>query len=474
MDKKITFNSHDCWRLGFHLMPISGWLNDPNGLCHYKGRYHVFFQTTPDNPNGGIKSWGHYTSNDLLSWEYHGIALTPEEEFETTGVYSGSALIEDENMHLFYTGNVKLSGDYDYINNGRVCSVIHVTSIDGYTFSQKQCIIPDTAYPTHISCHVRDPKAWREAKDNNYYMILGARTKGSWGEVLLYRSSNLIDWSIANEIISNNRLGYMWECPDFFRLDNTQVLCISPQGVEQDGICYQNIYQSGYFIVDGEIDSEYALSQFSEWDYGFDFYAPQTFEDKNKRRILIGWMGMPDAPEHQNPTVEFGWQHALTVPRELKVKDGIILQQPVKELERLRGTVNVITPSDTSQAMECYEINIRNKENNKFCLKIGRDLLLTFDPVQDLFIMQFENREYGSGRGRGIRYAEARSCSTLRVFVDRSSVEVFINEGQTVLSTRFYPQEGRSTFEIEGKGVKTKFWVLDKLILSDGTHAHLI
>ena len=99
------------YRLGHHLMPPVGWLNDPNGLCWFKGRYHIFFQYSPFEVQGGLKFWGHYSSENLVSWKYEGTALYPDSPYDCHGVYSGSAFVENEKMHLFYTGNVKLDGE---------------------------------------------------------------------------------------------------------------------------------------------------------------------------------------------------------------------------------------------------------------------------------------------------------------------------------------------------------------------------
>ena len=96
------------FREKLHLMPPVGWLNDPNGLCQFQGIYHAFFQYSPFNAEGGVKMWGHYTSKDMIKWEYQGTALYPDQPFDCHGVYSGSAFIEDGKMYLYYTGNVKL------------------------------------------------------------------------------------------------------------------------------------------------------------------------------------------------------------------------------------------------------------------------------------------------------------------------------------------------------------------------------
>lgn len=127
------------FREKLHLMPPVGWLNDPNGLCQFQGIYHAFFQYSPFNAEGGVKMWGHYTSKDMIKWEYQGTALYPDQPFDCHGAYSGSAFIEDGKMYLYYTGNVKLEdGEYDYIRTGREGNTVLVITEDGKTFGKKK------------------------------------------------------------------------------------------------------------------------------------------------------------------------------------------------------------------------------------------------------------------------------------------------------------------------------------------------
>lgn len=113
----------------------------------------------------------------------------------------------------------------------------------------------------------------------------------------------------------------MWECPDYFETEGRKILSTSVQGLEGGVWDARNVYQSGYFLVEGDILSEYVLSDYELWDYGFDYYAPQSFESEDGRRIHISWMGMPDCEEYTNLTLEDGWQHCFTFPREVHVKD---------------------------------------------------------------------------------------------------------------------------------------------------------
>ena len=441
------------FRLGHHLMPPVGWLNDPNGLCWYKGKYHVFFQYAPFDVEGGLKFWGHYTSEDMIDWKYEGTALYPDSSYDCHGVYSGSALVDDGKLHLFFTGNVKIDGDYDYINEGRETSTLHVESEDGISFSE---------YPEEFTCHIRDPKVWKE--NGKYFMVLGGRLKGDKGAVLVYESGDLKEWKLLRTITTSEVFGYMWECPDYFEMDGEKILSVSPQGLTREEFRFQNIYQSGYFILkeDGSVD----VKDFREWDMGFDFYAPQTFTDVQGRRILIGWMGMPDADEeYVNKTIEEGWQHCLTVPRELKLKDGKILQYPVKELENLRKEKTVL--NDENSAVE-----LRVEVNEGFDLVL-EEIALTGSSFQismgGQMLFRYENgtAEIGfpgvTGAGRKVRKAQINELRNIRFLVDTSAAEIYLNDGETVFSTRYYPDREDLLLKIQGGKFKGNLWNLRRM-----------
>lgn len=197
------------FREKLHLMPPVGWLNDPNGLCQMDGVFHAFFQYSPFNAEGGVKMWGHYTSTNLIDWEYKGVSLYPDQPFDCHGVYSGSAFLEDGTMYLYYTGNVKLEdGDFDCINTGREANTVLVTTKDVIHFGSKKELLRNSDYPSDLTCHVRDPKVWK--KDDTYYMIQGARTKNDVGQALIFESSDKINWHFRSRIESEKPFGYMW------------------------------------------------------------------------------------------------------------------------------------------------------------------------------------------------------------------------------------------------------------------------
>ena len=462
----LEMNWTDKWRLGLHLMPPTGWLNDPNGLCQFKGVYHVFFQYSPDNPEGGKKCWGHYTSPDLLNWQYAGIALSPEEAFECHGVYSGSALIADGKMNLFYTGNVKLEGDYNYITDGRQGNTVLVSSEDGSAFEGKKCLMTNEDYPDNLTCHVRDPKVVTGKsigiEDDNYYMFLGTRTKDDRGEVLVYKSSDLETWEQQNILKQENKFGYMWECPDAFILGEKKILSVSPQGVEASGIDYQNIYQSGYFELEGDFDGEYRLKNFREWDRGFDFYAPQTFLDEQGRRILIGWIGMPDDPGQSNPTVKDGWQNALTVPREVFLKDEKVMQYPVEELSGLRKEEQTLEPGGTTGTMQYYDVEATFQEDSDMTLVISEGIKLYYSRSNRMFTLSFLEKP-DLGYGRKSRAVHLDECRTVRILADTTCLEIYLNGGEEVFTTRLYTEDGMSSLRAEEGEMEIKYWEMEAM-----------
>lgn len=449
--------SRDRFRLGYHIMPPVGWLNDPNGLCWFKGKYHVFFQYSPHSAQGGLKYWGHYTSKDLINWEYEGVPLVPDSSYDCHGVYSGCAFIEDDKMHLFYTGNVKLEGDYDYIIQGREHNTMYAVSGDGRHIYEKSCLMTNSDYPKHCTCHVRDPKVWKEGE--TYYMVQGARTKKDAGEVLLFCSDDLKNWKLENVITSDTPFGYMWECPDYFELEEIKILSVSPQGLKAQEYCWQNLYQSGYFKVQGDIKCDYKLENFTEWDMGFDFYAPQTFQDPKGRRILIAWMGMPDIRGmYENPTENTGWQHILTVPRELAVKNNKVCQWPVKELERLRKNPAVIH-SDEKRIIESGMFDLISKipeDAQSYQIQIGRDMEFTWN--KETVQLSFNGDE---GAGRKIRKARLETLNQVRILGDTSALEIYLNNGEMVFSTRYYPVKKEAEILIRSQSTDTIVWEMD-------------
>ena len=427
------------FRQKLHLEPRTGWLNDPNGLCYFKGEYHVYFQYSPESAEGkGKKCWGHFKSPDLLHWNFTGTVLFPDTPDDRNGVYSGCGFVKDGTLYLFYTGNVKEEGDHDYIKSGRGANVILVTTNDGHNMSAKKTLLKNSDYPDYCSCHVRDPKVWEE--NGRYRMVLGARTLDDRGCVLYYSSADLENFEYEKTVFGSDG-SYMWECPDEFTVYNRRFLSVSPQGIPHQKYVFQNVYSSGYFNMDGETPENYR-----EWDKGFDFYAPQTFNTPDGRKILIGWEGIGDIP-YFNATTKLGWQHCLTIPRELVAdKCGNILQQPVLELENLRRTEETVSDGESKTAKLPFEYVGNN----------GGDYSVIFEDVlkieyrKDELSLEFTNESISCGRT--VRYAKIKDCRNIRIIADMSSVEIYANDGEVVMSSRMYPNNTELSVEFSGTG----------------------
>ena len=245
-------------------------------------------------------------------------------------------------------------------------------------------------------------------------------------------------------------------------LGEKKILSVSPQGVETRGIDYQNVYQSGYFELDGSFDGEYRLKNFREWDRGFDFYAPQTFLDEQGRRLLIGWIGMPDDQEQCNPTVNDGWQNALTVPREVFLKDEKVMQYPAEELLSLRKEEQILEPGKTSDKMQYYDIEITMLEDTDLTLVISDGITLCYSRSDKMFTITFL-QEQNLGYGRKSRAVYLDECRSVRILADTTCLEVYLNGGEEVFTTRFYTEDGMSSFRAEKGDMEIKYWVMEPM-----------
>lgn len=454
MDKNLKLVSSDKWRNKYHIMAPIGWINDPNGLCEFKGEYHCYYQYSPLSPIGGVKFWGHAVSKDLVNWEDKGVALYPDINEDKDGVYSGSAFVKYDTIYFFYTGNVKHPGEHDYILTGREQNVILVTSKNGINFSEKKILLRNEDFPDNMSLHVRDPKVWEE--NGVYYMVLGARTKDDKGCILLYKSHDLYNWDFVSIPAGQlDKMGYMWECPDTFKLYDKDILMFSPQGMEAEGYKYNNVYQCGYVVGNFVNDKkEFKHGKFVELDRGFDFYAPQTFKDSKGRRIVIGWMGVPDAVDHKNPTIDNFWQHQLTIPRELVLKNDKLYQIPISELDTLRKGNSIKKEVSLNEGANLdifesntFELKIDFKNSTEFEIVLREDCKLSFN--NKVFKLELGK----SGYGRDIRGVEIDSVNSLRIFSDNSSLEIFLNDGEEVFSTRIYNDYLDNTLKLKGNGI---------------------
>jgi beta-fructofuranosidase len=426
----------DPWRPLWHFTPAYGWMNDPNGLIQWGGEYHFFYQHHPFGTDWGPMHWGHAVSGDLVRWRHLPIALAPSPGGpDAGGVFSGSAVDDGGVLGLVYTGH------------GERQVQCLATSRDGRVFAKDPANPVLPAPPEGFStADFRDPKAWRA--EGKWWLVAGSH-RGGRGAALLFESSDLRQWrfkAVAAE--SDGTQGSMWECPDLFAVDGRHVLVYSPMGLPS----------RAPLLLVGRLDDasgRFTAASRHVADHGFDFYAPQSFEDVKGRRVVIGWMDSWEAKAW--PTKAHGWAGAMSVPRELRLlPDGVPVWRPVAEVESLRsdprrqeprafgpGTAVLDTLAGDSLDLELeidpgaarrVALAVRRSADGRQQTRVVLD--------RDAGTLAMDRERAGAGDG-GVHAAPLRlgagETLRLRVLVDRSSVEVFAQDGRVVLTDRVYP-----------------------------------
>ena len=443
--KKEKENVNKEYRLGYHIMAPANWINDPNGLIQYKGEYHAFYQHHPYDENWGPMHWGHVKSKDLVNWEHCPVALAPGDEFDKGGCFSGSAVEDDGNLVLIYTGHNYIDKEKDiFFENQNIA----VSKDGGITFEKYENNPVIAKPPVDSIHHFRDPKVWKH--EDKWYMVVGNSTKDNIGRVILYTSSDLYKWDYVGTLAtSKGELGYMWECPDFFKLGDKYVLSFSPQGIEKKDGKYPNLFQTGYIVGDYDYsNNKFEHGTFNEFDNGHDFYAVQTFLDDKGRRIAIGWM---DMWESDMPTKKDGWCGALTLPRELTLSsDNKIMMNPVEELKTNERMMELNITFDLSEFdADKVGVKIKGSEEEELSLNYNKD-------ISELILECSKCGKNKDGARKAILNKQEEF--SLRIFIDRSSVEVFVNNGEATMTSRIYPKNKFDELEIysNGNGAKIK------------------
>jgi len=439
----------DPHRPRYHFLPRENWMNDPNGPIVFDGQYHLFYQLNPREAKWGDIHWGHAVSGELVHWEDWPVALAPETQgVDEGGCFTGCAFVqEDGTPTIAYTG-ITLE---DSAPGGRAENQSLAVSHDGMLTWEKMADNPVIAQPPEGQYVVgfRDPCVWRD--DERWYMLIGSgfEGEGEGGTALLYRSDDLIDWEYLHPLLEADpvdpleKRGHMWECPDFFPLGEHHVLLISTLGTQR--------YLSG-----GWSREEFTPGHEGRVDYGPSFYAGKSFEDAHGRRILWGWLR--EAREVQ-AQLAAGWSGVMSLPRVLTMlPDGSLGQQPADELKRLRGEamtradVEVRAGEDVPLEIEggCVEIEaeVDLRPGARFVLSV-----LTSPEAEERTEVYYDANEQAVGIdttrssldpaaqtrcSSGPLQLQAGEALTLRVFVDRSVVEVFAN-GRACVTERAYP-----------------------------------
>jgi beta-fructofuranosidase len=444
----------DRYRPRYHFAAPSGWLNDPNGLIHWRGRYHMFYQHNPHAAVSVTKHWGHAVSDDLLHWEDLPLALTPRPDTpDANGCFSGCLVVHHGVPTIVYTG----------VRNRvqRPCIAVGDEDLVHWEPYPGNPVIPDVPAELPILAF-RDHAVWQEG--DMWYQLVGSGLKGQGGAALLYRSADLRTWEFMHPLHSaapSEELpiwtGIMWECPDFFPLGDQHTLVVSvfdhlrPGAYEHLPMIHHAVAFTGDY-VEHRLEPRHC----DLIDYGFSLYAPQSFSDERGRRLLFGWLREERTGESQRLA---GWSGAMTLPRVLGLRpDGGLAQTPAPEVEALRGrhqrwddlALAPGAPLELPEAAgDCYELQVRLEPGE--AERVGLSLLRSSDDAeQTLVVYDRANRRLLLDRTRASLSPDVRRdvCAAplplepgaaleLRIFVDRSIVEVCA--GDIWLTARVYP-----------------------------------
>ena len=464
-------------RQNYHFMAQQGWINDPNGLIYYKNKYHFFYHYNPYDAYWGAMHWGHAISDDMLHWEYLPVALAPSEPYDNHkegGCFSGSAIEHDGKLYLVYTGTTNY-GD------GFIQSQCLAYSEDGVHFEkyENNPIIPHPP-EGYDESNFRDPKVWKHG--DYFYLVCGSK-KNNLASALLYRSKDLKNWEFFNVLAeSRGEFGYMWECPDFYEIGDKHVLMFSPMGI--------NERTSVYLVGDMNYDTgKFTYTNVGQIDYGFDYYAPQSFLDSKGRRIIVGWANAWDwMPwwKDWGPSFKEGWCGFFDLPREVVLcPDNTLKFVPIKEIENIRKEEKCIkeisvTKEEQFNCIEsdCFEmemdIDLESTTADKFSLLLrcneNNKTKVTFDLKHQMLYFDRNNSDnWSEGIARGPLILKDKKNMKIRAFVDKSSIEVYTDDYKTNCSCNVFADSSQTgNYIVTDEGClnirEIKMWELKETI----------
>lgn len=458
------------YRQIFHNQPVTGLMNDPNGFVWFDNRWHLFYQWCPWGAVHGLKYWYHIVSKDLVTWKNLGVCLLPDEEdgYDNKGAYSGSAMPIADKLYLYYTGNHR---DADYVRHAYTC----LARIDSAGWTEKYPLPLFGAHPSYTE-HQRDPKIIAMPDRACYYITIGAQTLDKRGCVLIYRSEDLQHgWTFAGElkIPGFEKLGDMWECPSIEHIGDYDVLIFCPQHVKLADRGGSNNH-NGYIIGKMEWDTLTFISdgQFHVLDFGFDSYAAACANniEESDKAILIAWMGLPDV---SYPTDEEEWSGCLTLPRELTIRGGRLIQKPLPELKKLRNEKLVVDYLDAKviKLPDACEIEVDIRPGN-FEFYIFTDpkgeggIDIRYDDSEKEITIDRSGMKklFNEGEGAFRTQPLPDGLSHLRIFVDRSSIEIFVNDGDAVFTSRVFPMVDEHNMRLKTGDAFINVWTLKPAI----------
>ena len=468
------------WRPQYHFTPSHNFMNDPNGMVFYKGEYHLFYQYNPQGQVWGHMSWGHAVSSDMVHWQHLPLAIPEDPNYM---IYSGSAVVDWNNS----SGLCKSTDPKD-----KSCLIAIYAA--AYKDRQKQHIAYSDDRGRTWNSYSGNPVIDVDAEDFRDPKVFWYEPQKKWALVavladhrraLFFSSTDLKTWTKMSEFGPAGDDEGQWECPDLLDLaiDGTNeqrwVLIINRNpGAPAGGTGVR--YLIGDFDGTQFIEKEGAGQKL--WaDYGKDFYATNSFNDMPKgdeRRIWMGWTSNWLYAKDE-PTAL--WRGAQSIPRTLslrRVGDQLLMvQAPVRELESLRGKpVHLgnfaiekanIAVGDKGLNGETYEIEAEFEPGAAsevgFRLRKGEGVETVVGIIPStntMFVDRTKSGEVSFSKDFPGRYATTLGDTKrvkLHIFVDRSSVEVFANDGEKVMTDRIYPPPGSTGIEVYSTGGAGKF-----------------
>lgn len=446
----------------YHFAAEIGWINDPNGFIHYGGEYHLFYQYNPYSTVWNDMHWGHATTKDFIRWDYKPVALANDRPYDAGGCFSGSAIGKDGKLYLMYTGHVV--GDDGQVVQ-RQCLAV---SEDGIHFEKHPAnpVIGERELPAgYMLCDFRDPKVWREA-DGVYYCVLAVRNEKRRGEIVMFRSEDLVRWQFHSSVYRTEEAQNMLlECPDFFHLDGKDVLIFSVMPCDPE---YAGQVANHVAYAVGKLDfgtGRFEPEAHGVLDRGPSFYAPQTTAGPGGERLLIGWMQswrqgkLPDG---------FEFNGMMTIPRRLRIEGGKLLQQPflpdgsfapVRSGEAAldSGRDLVLLESGSGRILlELDRADVEELKGNPLEFRLqekdGRAIRVEVDAAAGQLSVR---NDYESGQ-HGKLDVRMDDGLRLELFVDLYSLELFVNGGEQVYSATSYATRGAASTVSAARSVRLR------------------
>ncbi len=494
-------NSHEneLYRPNFHFTPQKGWMNDPNGMFYKDGYYHLYFQHNPNENTWGTIHWGHAISTDLITWKEMPIAIYPD---ENGYIFSGSSVVDVNNSSGFSKNSIEpiiAMFTYHDMNAEKLGKTSFQSQAIAYSLDEGKTFIKYSENPVIKNPGIkdfRDPKIVWDPINNKWLLVLAAGQK-----IMFYSSSNLKDWKLESDFGDGiGGHGGVWECPDFFPMvvqgsDEIKwvlFVSINPGGPNGGSATQYFVgdFDGKQFKIDPSFENDLNNSEYkSIWiDYGRDNYAGVTWAnvpDINGRKLFMGWMSNWDYAQ-KVPT--FNWRSAMTLARtvELQKIDNSyrLIFQPVKELFNYRSEKykkDSITIKRSEKIIDSKAIDLSSTEinfkisdlkNSGFTFKLinkqGDTLSFGYNNTDDSFFIDRSKTgklDFSENFANRVSVAKRSSLSpnlTGKIILDKTSVELFFDNGQTVMTEIFFPKSPFNELIIEPK---SKEFILDYIEL---------